>query len=231
MSLAQGTTLAQFGQGCTPTSSEDNNETTIITSQVSITATATLVYGHCEAGLYCDQAHFCVKQLRHGEVCASDEQCLENLVCYKNTCTMTLDGSDDNNTDNNVTIHIIVSVIGVVLFIAVVIGLYYIYIRRRRNSSKHNCCQNKNRSRLCNKHQHDSNKVNKVLANDHLEEQQLPSNSNISNVLQANYEPHCAPIITIQQHIQRQSMFMHSSHPLPSSSPSQPPPPPPYSLQ
>ncbi|KAK4516605.1 Ca(2+)-dependent cysteine protease [Mucor velutinosus] len=87
-------------------------------------------YSNCAHDLYCDRAHICVKQLAHGEVCESDNQCLDGN-CNNHTCVEKVDKASSNGSN---TAHIIASVIGVALFLAVVFCIYY--FRRRRLMKK-----------------------------------------------------------------------------------------------
>jgi hypothetical protein len=83
-------------------------------------------YSNCANDLYCDRAHICVKQLAHGEVCESDNQCLDG-TCSSNTC---VEKAKKPISQGSNTVHIIASVIGVALFLVVVICIYF--LRRRQ---------------------------------------------------------------------------------------------------
>lgn len=83
-------------------------------------------YSNCANNLYCDRAHICVKQLAHGEVCESDNQCLDG-TCSNNTC---IEKEKKSTSQGLNTVHIIASVIGVALFLVVVVCIYF--LRRRQ---------------------------------------------------------------------------------------------------
>ena len=87
-------------------------------------------YSNCANDLYCDRAHICVKQLAHGEVCESDNQCLDGS-CSNHTCVEKAKKAGSRGSN---TVHIIASVIGVALFLVVVFCIYY--FRRRRLMKK-----------------------------------------------------------------------------------------------
>jgi uncharacterized protein YneF (UPF0154 family) len=101
-------------------------------------------YSNCANSLYCDKANICVNQLQHGEVCESDNQCL-NGGCIQNTCQQLSTNNSNNNNNNNIsgglsTIHIILTVVGIVLFLGLLFGIYM--LRRYRNNIKKQINQN-----------------------------------------------------------------------------------------
>ncbi|KAG2207542.1 hypothetical protein INT47_004292 [Mucor saturninus] len=84
-------------------------------------------YSNCEESLYCDKAHICVKQYTHGQVCESDNQCFQGS-CQNDTCVAS---TIKKNTGGLDTIHIILTVVGVVLFVALCVGVYILKRRRK----------------------------------------------------------------------------------------------------
>ncbi|KAI8353249.1 hypothetical protein EDC96DRAFT_517322 [Choanephora cucurbitarum] len=87
-------------------------------------------YGNCDSGLYCDRANVCVRKLQSGSVCDSDNQCLYG-TCTQKTCQ----GSRTTNSDSVFnTLHIVVTIIGILLFFGVLLGVYL--FRRRRNRKR-----------------------------------------------------------------------------------------------
>lgn len=87
-------------------------------------------YSNCAESLYCDKAHICVKQYTHGQVCESDNQCFQGS-CQNNTCVA---NTPKKSTGGLNTIHIILTVVGIVLFISLCIGIYI--LRRRKQQKK-----------------------------------------------------------------------------------------------
>ncbi|CEP09998.1 hypothetical protein [Parasitella parasitica] len=77
-------------------------------------------YSNCANNLYCDRAHICVKQLAHGEVCESDNQCLHGS-CTAHTC---VEKAKKNNSQGSNTVHIITSVVGIALLLVAIICVY-----------------------------------------------------------------------------------------------------------
>lgn len=88
-------------------------------------------YSNCAESLYCDKARVCVKQFTHGQVCESDNQCFQG-ICQQNTCTA---NAVKNNTDGLHTIHIILTVVGLVIFLGLVIGIYILKRRKRQKQA------------------------------------------------------------------------------------------------
>ncbi|OBZ88951.1 hypothetical protein A0J61_02998 [Choanephora cucurbitarum] len=128
--------LAGLGETCTkaPQPSLPNG------ANLSLNSSQTLIdwplrgydayYGNCDSGLYCDRANVCVRKLQPGSVCDSDNQCLYG-TCTQKTCQ----GSRATNTDSVFnTIHIVVTIIGILLFFGVLLGVYL--FRRRRNQKR-----------------------------------------------------------------------------------------------
>ncbi|KAI7908123.1 uncharacterized protein BX663DRAFT_547742 [Cokeromyces recurvatus] len=182
------TTTAQLGQTCI---FYNNNSTHTPPPQSgsSVVIDLTNSESNCQSGLYCDQAHFCVRQLKHGEVCEFDHQCSNHLSCYKNTCTT----ASTTTMNSHNTIHIVVSIISVILFIIVAISLHYLYFKRHRRNQRHQ----KNDDPLKDQHTLDTNKMkNHVLSTQQpntmthsiIEHQQHIST--VNHILQTNYEFH-----------------------------------------
>lgn len=88
---------------------------------------------NCENSLYCDISGLCVQRLKHGEVCASSNQCA-NMVCVNQTCQL---GQHYYQSMTN-TIHIAIYVVCVLLFIGAIIGIYFVsgYIKKRKMKQK-----------------------------------------------------------------------------------------------
>lgn len=88
---------------------------------------------NCENSLYCDISGLCVQRLKHGEVCASSNQCA-NMVCINQTCQL---GQHYYQSMTN-TIHIAIYVVCVLLFIGAMIGIYFVsgYIKKKKMKQK-----------------------------------------------------------------------------------------------
>lgn len=86
-------------------------------------------YSNCGRNLYCNSDHNCEYQLPIGSTCQSDNHCLNNGQCRNQVCR-------NNNTpvphSGYNTIHIILTVLGFVLALAVLFGAYFIKRRRRQ---------------------------------------------------------------------------------------------------
>lgn len=87
-------------------------------------------YSNCAKSLYCDRANICVQQLAHGEVCESDNQCFQG-ICNQNTCQEDSSRKEQPHSTYN-TIHIILTVVGVVLFFGLLFGAYMFKRTKKR---------------------------------------------------------------------------------------------------
>ncbi|KAI8644777.1 hypothetical protein BD408DRAFT_441540 [Parasitella parasitica] len=94
-------------------------------------------FSNCARGLFCDRAHICVKQLTHGEVCESDNQCIDGN-CSDHTC---VEKAKKISSQGSSTLHIIASVIGVTVFLVVVVCAY-LFARRQLSKKKLNLQKN-----------------------------------------------------------------------------------------
>lgn len=86
-------------------------------------------YSNCAESLYCNSQNLCARQYNYGERCASDNQCFQGY-CKDNTCKVVRSRHDRNKKLN--TIHIVLTVVGVILFLSVLVGLVMLRRRQKR---------------------------------------------------------------------------------------------------
>lgn len=86
-------------------------------------------YSNCAQNLYCNSDHICEHQLPVGSNCQSDNHCLNRGICKNQVCTNNTSASEHVSYN---TIHIILTVLGIVLALAVLFGAYFIKRRRRQ---------------------------------------------------------------------------------------------------
>ncbi|KAI8068124.1 uncharacterized protein B0P05DRAFT_495393 [Gilbertella persicaria] len=135
----QGTAV-QIGQTCTPAPLPYLKDA----SHLATNASETIInwpsrdydayFSNCDADLYCDRANVCVKKLQQGSVCESDNQCLHG-ICSQSTCQASPSSNGSSHIVFN-TIHIVVTVIGILLFFGVMFAVYMFGRRRRLQKEK-----------------------------------------------------------------------------------------------
>lgn len=124
-------------------------------------------YSNCAESLYCDKAHVCVKRYEHGQVCESDNQCFQGS-CQDNTCVANVAKKDTGKLN---TIHIILTVVGIVLFLALILGIYILKRRKQQNKDTKSVKVIPLNSR--------PNSTNSMTSSSH---------HTVTNILQADYE-------------------------------------------
>lgn len=196
-------------------------------------------YSNCNQGTYCDKANMCVKQLSHGEVCESNSQCLSGLVCNQSTCqdvsSVSVPSSsatstyDSGGASTYNTVHIILTVVGIVLFLSLlVIGFFILKrkkdLRRSMTSSDKEQQQQHNipppAVRTVTTTRSNSSSSTASLTASSLRTNQQMNRHNVTNILQPDYEStfnnttttHSSPS---QQQQELQFQLLKIQHPAP----------------
>lgn len=130
-----------------------------------------LYYSNCVESLYCDERNQCAQQFEYGALCQSDNQCFQG-VCEQDTCQMDRARKHEQGRQKLNTLHIILTVVGVILFLSLVVGVCMFKRRKRKsNSTKNETPIIKSRS--------NSTSQSSTLTN---------PNHTVTNILQPDYE-------------------------------------------
>ncbi|GAA5801423.1 hypothetical protein HPULCUR_006869 [Helicostylum pulchrum] len=93
-----------------------------------------LYYSNCDESLYCDESNYCAQQFEYGEFCQSDNQCFQG-VCEKGTCQMYSVRKHERGRQKLNTLHIILTVVGIILFLSLIVGACMFKRKRNRESN------------------------------------------------------------------------------------------------
>ncbi|KAG2233012.1 hypothetical protein INT48_007588 [Thamnidium elegans] len=126
-----------------------------------------LYYSNCVESLYCDENNTCAQQFEYGELCQSDNQCFQG-VCEQGTCQMDSARKREHGRQKLNTLHIILTVVGIILFLSLIVGIC-MYRRKRNQSTIKETPIIKSRS----------NSTSSTLTN---------PNHTVTNILQPDYE-------------------------------------------
>ncbi|KAI8362776.1 hypothetical protein BD560DRAFT_404063 [Blakeslea trispora] len=207
-------TLAGLGETCTK-APQPHLESG---SHLSINSSETLIdwplrgydayYGNCASDLYCDRANVCVRKLQQGSVCDSDNQCLYG-ECNQRTCQ----GSRATNTDSVfTTLHIVVTIIGILLFFGV---LFCVYLFRRRKNQRRKAQEskalegehsdaNKLQASACHSNSSSSSSDTRNSHTRASSTTTMHSNHHtVTNMLHPNYDPHFSNQPATEQPVQQ----------------------------
>jgi hypothetical protein len=212
MPTYQGT-LSQTGQTCQAIPSPNLRDAAHLTTNTSETVIewppnsvdrpVDKYFGNCDDTSFCNQqTSTCVQRYDQGHYCDSTNQCTAGHLCKDSTCEFASSPAHKESRGTT-TVHIVVAVLGVLLVIGILVGIYLIR-RKRRNR----------RAAAADTEQQQKNNINTIDSNSHIRTPSTSSSSQPSNhqvTTMLDYEDHFqntqSPTMqqqTLQYQLQRQ---------------------------